>query len=360
MFRIGVVTCGGDCPGLNSVIRAVVKTATINYGYEVIGFKDGYLGLVYNRFMKLKLGDASGLLDRGGTILGTTNNFDPFKVLVDHDGENQYRDLSDRVADTLRMHDIRCLIVIGGTSTISIANRLIEKGINIISIPKTIDNDVPATDATVGFMTSVNTATQALDKLHSTAESHHRVMILEVTGSSAGWVSLQSGIAGGADIILIPEIPYDINLVAKRILERKNEGKSFSIVVVSEGSRPLGYDRAQDPVIGDDDDAQNINGIGSQLASELERLTRLEVRVTVLGYLLRGGEPSPYDRILSTRLGASAVNMIAADQYNMMAAIKNDQLCPVKISEIAGKIKTVPLDGELVKIARSIGVSLGD
>ena len=176
MFRIGVVTCGGDCPGLNSVIRAVVKTATINYGYEVIGFKDGYLGLVYNRFMKLKLGDASGLLDRGGTILGTTNNFDPFKVLVDHDGENQYRDLSDRVADTLRMHDIRCLIVIGGTSTISIANRLIEKGINIIAIPKTIDNDVPATDATVGFMTSVNTA-PGTGQAAFNRESHHRVMI---------------------------------------------------------------------------------------------------------------------------------------------------------------------------------------
>jgi len=165
-FRIGVATCGGDCPGLNSVIRAVVKTAINNYGYEVIGFKDGYLGLVYNRFVKLKLSDASGLLDRGGTILGTTNNFDPFSVLVDHDGESQYRDMSDRVIDTLKMHDIQCLIVIGGTNTINIAGRLIEKGINIVAIPKTIDNDVPATDMTVGFMTSVNTATQALDKLH--------------------------------------------------------------------------------------------------------------------------------------------------------------------------------------------------
>jgi len=359
-FRIGVATCGGDCPGLNSVIRAVVKTAINNYGYEVIGFKDGYLGLVYNRFVKLKLSDASGLLDRGGTILGTTNNFDPFSVLVDHDGESQYRDMSDRVIDTLKMHDIQCLIVIGGTNTINIAGRLIEKGINIVAIPKTIDNDVPATDMTVGFMTSVNTATQALDKLHSTAESHHRVMILEVKGLSAGWVSLQSGIAGGADIIIIPEIPYDINLVAKRILERKNEGKSFSIIVASEGSRPLGYNRPKDPVISDDDDVQPINGIGSQLAAELERLTRLEVRVTVLGYLQRGGEPSPYDRILSTRLGASAVKMIAEGRYNMMAAIRNDQLCPVKISEIAGKIKTVPLDGELIRIARSIGVSFGD
>ena len=204
-FRIGLLTGGGDCPGLNSVIRAVVKTAINNYGYEVIGFKDGYLGLVYNRFMKLGLSDVSGLLDRGGTILGTTNNFDPFRVLVDHDGEKQYRDLSDRVADTLRMHDIQCLIVIGGTNTINIAHRLIkEKGIRIVAIPKTIDNDVPETDVTIGFMTSVNTATQALDKLHSTAESHHRVMILEVMGAASGWVSLEAGIAGGADIILIP------------------------------------------------------------------------------------------------------------------------------------------------------------
>lgn len=358
-FRIGVVTCGGDCPGLNSVIRAVVKTAIHNYGYEVIGFKDGYLGLVYNRFVKFKLEDASGLLDKGGTILGTTNNFDPFRVLVDHDGEKQYRDMSDRVLDTLKMHEIQCLIVIGGTSTIKIADRLINKGVNIVAIPKTIDNDVPATDVTIGFMTSVNTATQALDKLHSTAESHHRVMILEVKGSSAGWVSLQSGIAGGADIILIPEIPYDINLVARRILERKNDGKSFSIIVASEGCRPLG-DESSREYAGDDDDTQPYNGVGNRLAEELRRLTGLEVKVTVLGYLQRGGEPSPYDRILATRLGASAVSMIAEGRYNMMAAIRNDQLCPVKISDISGKIKTVPMDGELVKIARSIGISFGD
>ena len=356
-FRIGVVTCGGDCPGLNSVIRAVVKTAIYNYGYEVIGFKDGYLGLVYNRFIKLGLPDASGLLDKGGTILGTTNNFDPFRVVVDHDGEKQYKDLSDRVADTLKMHDIQCLIVIGGTSTISIANKLIEKGINIVAIPKTIDNDVPATDMTIGFMTSVNTATQALDKLHSTAESHHRVMILEVMGLSSGWVSLESGIAGGADIILIPEIPYDINLVARRILERKNQGKGFSIIVVSEGSRPLGHDVAQDPII--DDDVQPLNGIGSQLAAELETDPG-RGQGHCAGLSPARGEPSPYDRILSTRLGASAVDMIAAGKYNMMAAISNDQLYPVKISDITGKIKTVPLDGELVQIARSIGVSFGD
>jgi len=358
-FRIGLLTGGGDCPGLNSVIRAVVKTAINNYGYEVIGFKDGYLGLVYNRFMKLALSDVSGLLDRGGTILGTTNNFDPFRVLVDHDGEKQYRDLSDRVADTLRMHDIQCLIVIGGTNTINIAHRLIkEKGIRIVAIPKTIDNDVPETDVTIGFMTSVNTATQALDKLHSTAESHHRVMILEVMGAASGWVSLEAGIAGGADIILIPEIPYDTRKVARRILERKNQGKGFSIIVVSEGSRPLGDNLSQDPLA--DDDVQPFNGSGSRLAAELEKLTRLEVKVTVLGYLQRGGEPSPYDRILSTRLGVSAVNLIAEGQYNMMAAIRNDQHCPVQIADVAGKVKTVPLDGELVKIARSIGVSFGD
>jgi Phosphofructokinase. len=360
-FRIGIATCGGDCPGLNSVIRAVVKTAIHNYGYEVIGFKDGYLGLVYNRFMKLKLEDASGLLDKGGTILGTTNDFDPFHVLVDLDGEKQYRDMSDRVLDTLRMHEIQCLIVIGGTNTIEIADKLIKKGINIIAIPKTIDNDVPSTDVTIGFMTSVDTATQALDKLHSSAESHHRVMILEIMGSSSGWVSLQSGIAGGADIVLIPEIPYDVNLVARRVLERKNEGKGFSIIVVSDGSRPLGYKPKEDAEEENKfDDKQPFDGVGTRLAVELEKLTRLDVKVTVLGYLQRGGEPSPYDRILATRLGASAVDMIAEGRYNMMAAIRNDQLCPVKISDIAGRIKTVPLDGELIKIARSIGISFGD
>lgn len=357
--RIGIMTGGGDCPGLNSAIRAIVKTAVNNYDYEVIGFKDGYKGLVFNNFMKLGPSDVSGLLDRGGTILGTTNNFDPFNVLVDHDGDRQYRDLSGRIGENLRMHGIECLIIIGGTSTINTANELIGRGLNIIVIPKTIENDVPFTDMTFGFMTGVNTATQALDKLHSTAESHHRVMILEVMGKDTGWLSIESGIAGGADIVLIPEIPYDTRLVARRILERKNSGKGFSIIIASEGARASG-ETADTKDKGMDDDRQRFNCVGSRLAAQLEELTRLEVKVTVLGYLLRGGEPSPYDRILTTRLGASAVSLVAQKKYNVMTAIRNDELVPINIPDVAGKLKYVPLDGELIKIARSIGLSFGD
>lgn len=358
--RIGVMTGGGDCPGLNSVLRAIVKTAINIYGYEVIGFKDGYLGLVYNRFKKLSLEDVSGLLDKGGTILGTTNSFDPFCVLTDHDGEKQQKDMSDRMVDTMRMHEIEGLIVIGGTNTISTAHKLSQKGINVIAVPKTIENDIIATDITFGFITAVNTATQALDKLHSTAESHHRVMILEVMGRRAGWVALESGIAGGADIILIPEIPYDINSVARSILKRKNSGKGFSIICVAEGCKPIGESLAPkvDNIL--DYDKQKFNGVGSVIASELEKLTDLEVRVTVLGYLQRGGEPSPSDRLLTTRLGVHAVNMAGIGEYNKMASITNNELTSVELSVVAGKGRLVPVDGELVKIARNLGVSFGD
>lgn len=358
--KIGVLTGGGDCPGLNAVIRAIVKTAINIYGYEVIGFKDGYMGLVYNRFKKLALEDVSGLLDKGGTILGTTNSFDPFCVVSDHDGEKQVKDMSDRILDNLCMHDIKALIVIGGTNTTQIAHRLSQKGANIIVVPKTIENDIVATDVTFGFITAVDTATQALDKLHSTAESHHRVMILEVMGRRAGWVALQSGIAGGADIILIPEIPYDINRVARSILERKNSGKGFSIICVAEGCKPIGEKANQVNGLAADGEKQKFNGIGSRIAVELEKLIGLEVRVTVLGYLQRGGEPSPYDRLLTTRLGVEAVNLAAHGNFNKMAGIINNELAPVELSKVAGKSKLVPVGGELVNIARSMGVSFGD
>ncbi len=358
--RIGILTGGGDCPGLNSAIRAIVKTAINIYGFEVIGFKDGYLGLLYNRFKKLNLSDVSGILDKGGTILGTTNSFDPFNVEVDHDGEKVVKDLSDRMVDNVRMHDIDCLIVIGGTNTILTGYKLSQKGINIIAIPKAIENDIPGTDSAFGFVSAVNTATEALDKLHSTAESHHRVMILEVMGRRAGWVALESGLSGGADIILIPEIPFDIKLVARSILNRKNSGKSFSIICVSEGCKSV------DGTINADADAiikadkQVINGIGTSIAAELEKLTNLEVRVTVLGYLQRGGDPTPLDRLLTTRLGVEAVNMAARGEYNKMTRILNQETTAIDLSEVAGKVKYVPIDGELITIARSMGVSFGD
>lgn len=356
--RIGLLTGGGDCPGLNSVIRAVVKTAINIYGYEIIGFTDGYMGLVNNRFKKLTLSDVSGLLDKGGTILGTTDSFDPFNMTIDIDGEKQERDMSGRIVDNIKMHDIEALIVIGGINTITTGYRLSLLGVNVIAIPKNIDNDIPGTDATIGFISAVNTATEALDKLHSTAESHHRVMVLEVMGRRAGWVALESGIAGGADIILIPEIPYEINLIARRILERKKSGKNFSIVCVSEGCIPA--DKAKNADSPDDNCLKSMHNISSDIATELEKLTHLETRVTVLGYLQRGGEPSPSDRILTTRLGVEAVNMAAQGIYNKMAGISNNALCPIDLSEVAYKCKHVPVDGELVRIARNMGVSFGD
>jgi len=355
--KIGVLTGGGDCPGLNAVIRAIVKTAINIYGYDVIGFKDGFEGLIFNHFKKLTLSDVSGLLDKGGTILGTTNSFNPFKMLVDHDGEKQERDMSGRMLDTLKLHEIDCLIVIGGNNTIRTAHKLTELGVKVIAVPKTIENDIPETDMSFGFMTAVNTATFALDKLHSTAESHHRVMILEVMGRNAGWVALESGIAGGADIILIPEIPYDIHSVARSILKRKMSGKGFSIICVSEGCKPIDSAQAQDEECREE---FKHNGVGNRISKELEKLTQLEARVTVLGYLQRGGEPSPFDRILTTRLGVEAVNLAAQGQYNKMAGILNQQLSPIDLSKVVGRSKTVPVDGELVRIARNMGVSFGD
>lgn len=363
--RIGVMTSGGDCPGLNTAIRAVVKSAINNYGYEVIGFRDGYRGLVENRFVKMKLSDVSGILDKGGTILGTTNKYNPFAVTVDRDGEKTVKDMSDRIVDTLHMHDIDCLVVIGGDKTIEFANRLVEEyGINVVVVPKTIENDIYGTDMSFGFMTAVNTATYAIDKLHSTAESHHRVMILEVMGRMTGWVALEAGIAGGADVILIPEIPYDINKVARAVFERRNKGKSFSIIIMSANARP------KDSIIeinsnpgGDDscsDDPVHHEGSSAFLAKELERLTSLETRITVLGYLQRGGEPSPYDRILATRLGASAVNIIHKGEFNRMVCVDHELIKSVPLKDVAGRIRRVPVDGELIQIARYMGVSFGD
>ena len=356
--RIGILTGGGDCPGLNSVIRAVVKTAINIYGYEVIGFNDGYMGLVNNRFKKLTLSDVSGLLDKGGTILGTTDNLDPFKMVVDIDGNKVERDMSDRIIYNLKMHDIEGLIVIGGINTITTGYKLSLMGIKVIAIPKNIDNDIPGTDTTIGFITAVNTATEALDKLHSSAESHHRLMLLEVMGRRADWVALESGIAGGADIILIPEIPYNINIIARKILERKRTGKNFSILCVSEGAVPA--EGTEQPDILCPEQIKSMYGVSSQIAAQLEKLTQLETRVTVLGYLQRGGEPSPSDRILTTRLGVEAVNMAAAGKYNKMAGIVNNEICPIDLEKVAYNCKHVPVDGELVRIARNMGVSFGD
>lgn len=358
--RIGVITGGGDCPGLNTVLRAVVKTAMVKYGIEVIGFKDGYRGLVMNDFVKFKPGDVSGILDKGGTILGTSNRDNPFNFKVERDGKVEYKDMSERVVDNISMHGIDCMVLIGGDGTLTSARDFARMGVNVIGVPKTIDNDLSATQMTFGFMTAVDTATDAIDKLHSTAESHHRVMILEVMGRYAGWIALQSGIAGGADVIIIPEIQYDINKIAQKISERNTAGKNFSIIVVAEGAKPVDGEVVVSKVLKDSPDPIRLGGIGNKIGDELEKLIGVETRVTVLGHLQRGGRPNAFDRVLSTRYGVAAVEFLTKENFGVMVALQGNEIKAVSLEEAVGKLKTVPPDGELVSIAKSVGVGFGD
>ncbi len=358
--RIGVLTGGGDCPGLNAVIRAVVRTATLKYGYEVFGYKNGYKGLILNDFVRFRSDDVSGILDKGGTLLGTSNRDNPFKFKVEKDGEIKYMDVSDRVIENMDIFGVDALVVIGGDGTLKVAEGLHQKGVKVIGIPKTIENDLPTTDYAVGFMTAVDIATDAVDKLHSTAESYHRVMILEVMGKHAGWTALEAGIAGGADVILIPEIPYDINKVAQKILERRNAGKHFSIVVASEGAKCIDGKIAVETCEDESSDRIRHDGIGTRLADYLEELTGIESRVTVLGHLLRGGRPIPFDRILSTRYGVAAVELIDYGKFGTVVGLQQNKITYVTLKEAVSERKLVPPDGELVRIAKSVGVGFGD
>lgn len=358
--RIGVMTGGGDCPGLNAVLRAVVKTAMVKFGYEVVGFRDGYRGLVLDDYVQFKSGDVSGILDKGGTILGSSNRDNPFKFRVENNGKINYVDMSDKVVENVHSHGIDCMILIGGDGTLTSARDFARKGLNVIGVPKTIDNDLSATDITFGYMTAVDTATEALDKLHSTAESHHRVMILEVMGRYAGWIALSSGIAGGADVILIPEIAYDISKVTDKILERKVNGKHFSIVVVAEGAKAIDGGMVVSKVDESSPDPIRLGGVGNKVAVDIEKLTGIETRVTVLGHLQRGGRPDPYDRILSTRYGVKAVELVSEGKFGSMVGLRGDEITAQSLEDAVGKLKTVPADGELVRIAKSVGVSFGD
>ena len=358
--RIGVMTGGGDCPGLNAVLRAVVKTAMVKYGYEVIGFRDGYRGLVLNDYVHFKSGDVSGILDKGGTILGSSNRDNPFKFRVENNGKVNYVDMSDKVMENVHAHGIDCMVLIGGDGTLTSARDFSRKGMNVIGVPKTIDNDLSATDTTFGFMTAVDTATEAIDKLHSTAESHHRVMILEVMGRYAGWIALTSGIAGGADVILIPEIDFDINKVTDTILQRKIEGKHFSIVVVAEGAKEKEGQMVVSKIDESSPDPVRLGGIGNNVADQIEKLTGIETRVTVLGHLQRGGRPNPLYRLLSTRYGVKAVELAEEGKYGCMVALSGDEITAVSLEEAVGSLKLVDPNGELVRIAKSVGVGFGD
>lgn len=359
--KIGILTGGGDCPGLNAVIRAVTKTAIIDYGFDVIGFKDGYEGIVENKFLKLSFMAVSGIMVQGGTILGTSNKADPFSYPVKKNGKIVHRDLSGEVLKNYKKNGLDALICTGGDGTLSIAYKLYKKGINVIGIPKTIDNDVNLTDATSGFDSALVIATDAIDKLHTTAQSHHRVMIVEVMGRYAGWLGLCSGIAGGADIILIPEIPFDIKKVCQRVIERsKGAGRRFSIIVVSEGATPKGGDMVVKKMVADSPDPIRLGGIGNYVAAQIEKMTGVEVRVTVLGHIQRGGSPTAYDRILATKFGCEAVRFADEKNFGQMVALNGGKITSVSIEEAVKSLKKVSQDSHLVRYARSVGTSFGD
>jgi len=358
--RIGILTSGGDCPGLNAVIRAVTKKAIYEYGYEVIGIKDGFEGLLYNRHRKLKEADVSGILTMGGTILGTTNRANPYKYPVESKGEVVYKDLSGQVIENLRKLKIDCLVCIGGDGTLDTTNRLSKQGVPVVGVPKTVDNDVKGTDITFGFDTAVHIATEGVDRLHTTAESHHRIMLLEVMGRTAGWIALYTGVAGGGDVILMPEIPFDLGKIAQQIKDRRKKGKHFTILVVSEGAKPIGGKVTVQRMVKDGSEPVRLGGVSFVIGQELEKLTGIETRNVVLGHLQRGGSPSPFDRILGTQLGAKAVDLIAQGHFGCMVGVKDDHLVNVPLSKVAQGSRKVPVDHPLIKDARGLGICFGD
>ncbi|WP_292520636.1 6-phosphofructokinase [Methanoculleus sp.] len=338
MTTVGVLTGGGDCPGLNAVIRAVVRTGA-KHGFDTIGIRDGWLGLVAGNVEPLTDYSVTGILPKGGTILGTSRT-NPFKSEAD----------VQRLRDNIRKFGIDAIVAIGGEDTLGVANKLSQMGIPVVGVPKTIDNDVGATDYTFGFDTAVATVTEAIDRLHTTAESHHRIMVVEVMGRHAGWIATMAGIAGGADEILIPEIPFDLDEVTHHLRARYERGKKFSIVVVAEGAQPKEMEGAITRSGRTDEFGHvTLGGVGNYLRDELEKRLDMEVRVTVLGHVQRGGSPTAHDRVLATRFGVAAANLIKEKDFGKMVALRGDDIVAVPIEEAVANLKTVDMD--LYKIA---------
>ena len=359
IHTIGVLTGGGDCPGLNAVIRGVVRTA-LGKGMTVKGIQNGFQGLVEDMVVTMRDKDVAGILPRGGTILGTTNRDNPFHYRVEENGKYVFRNMSDRILENLRNNGIQALVLIGGGGTHAVALELEKLGIEVVGVPKTIDNDIPLTERTFGFDSAVGVASLALDRLHTTAESHHRVMILEVMGRYAGWISLHAGMAGGADVILIPEIPYDIDVIVRKVRDRVERGKRFSIIIVSEGAAPIGGGLTVKRIVEDSPEKIRLGGIGEKLANEIEQRTEIESRCTVLGHLQRGGTPTAYDRVLATRYGVAAVECICRGEFGRMVALQNNMITSVPIADVVGKPHNVPPDDQLVQAGRTIGICFGD
>jgi 6-phosphofructokinase 1 len=358
--RIAILTGGGDCPGINAVIRAVAKKAIGEKGIEVVGIEDGYDGLVANRCRKLEYDDVSGILTSGGTILGTSKKANPYRYAVRKGKKLEFKDVSKTAVRNIKRLNVSCLVCIGGDGSLGIAHQLFTDGVPIVGVPKTIDNDIRGTDITFGFDSAVQIATDGIDRLHSTAQSHHRIMIVEVMGHNAGWIALHSGVAGGGDIILIPEIPYNIDVIAEKVKERNKKGRRFSIVVVSEGAKPKGGDIVIRRIVEESADPVRLGGIGFVLGEQIENATGIETRTVVMGHLQRGGSPTPFDRVLATRLGTRAVDMIENGEFGYMVGVKNNSLVKVSLDKVAGGARTVPPNHPLIKSARSIGTCFGD
>ena len=378
--KVGILANGGDVSGFNAVIRAIVKTAE-NHGVECYGIVDGYNGLLKKDFEKLSTaanGEAVGILPKGGSIIGSSTNANIFNYkIVNEDGSVEYKDLSEQAIENIKEFGFDCIFTLGGDGTQKSARDFSTKGVNIIGVPKTIDNDVACTEITFGYNTAVSVAMEALDRLHTTGETHHRIMVLEVMGRYAGWIALESAIAGGADVALIPEIPYDINKVATKIENRKKRGKNFSIVVVAEGAKAKDGEMVVQNIRNNGAGVDNtkLGGVGQVVAKQLEELTGLEARNTTLGYMQRGGTPTAFDRVLSTKYGSKAMELALEGKYGTLVVIKNGKLDSASLEDVVGNntkigavsgntaesnLRKVTMDDDLVKAARDIGINLGD
>ena len=378
--KVGILANGGDVSGFNAVIRAIVKTAE-NHGVECYGIVDGYNGLLKKDFEKLSTaanGEAVGILPKGSSIIGSSTNANIFNYkIVNEDGSVEYKDLSEQVIENIKEFGFDCIFTLGGDGTQKSARDFSTKGVNIIGVPKTIDNDVACTEITFGYNTAVSVAMEALDRLHTTGETHHRIMVLEVMGRYAGWIALESAIAGGADVALIPEIPYDINKVATKIENRKKRGKNFSIVVVAEGAKPKDGEMVVQNIRNNGAGVDNtkLGGVGQVVAKQLEELTGLEARNTTLGYMQRGGTPTAFDRVLSTKYGSKAMELALEGKFGTLVVIKNGKLDSASLEDVVGNntkigavsgntaesnLRKVTMDDDLVKTARDIGINLGD
>jgi 6-phosphofructokinase 1 len=357
--RIGILTGGGDCPGLNAVIRSVAKPAMRHFNAKVIGIMDGYEGMVEGRHRELSPLDVTGIINQGGTILGTSNKGDPFHFPMGERNNVRIVDASQQVLDHYRNLGLDVLITIGGDGTQIIANKLSQLGLNVIGVPKTIDNDLDSTDITFGHDSARAVATEAIDRLQTTASAHHRVIVVETMGRYAGWIAIGAGVAGGADIILIPEIPFSWERVFEAVLKR-SKGAKFSIVAIAEGAKPQGGDVSVKEMDKKRTDPVRLGGIGELVAKKIEDETGVETRVTVLGHVQRGGSPTPYDRILATRFGAAALQAASAGEFGVMVSLQRNDVVTVPLKDAIGRQRLVPPDSQLVFAARAVGSCMGD